>query len=104
MAERSKGFLPQLIGNAQIETTTDDVAFLAAISQRKYDVVCFAPGACRWSAAKKPIPGGNEATRGWGLDEYRDFVRLHQGADVPIVETTQEPDLVPLLRQALKLN
>jgi len=27
-----------------------------------------------------------------------------QGADVPIVETTQEPDLVPLLRQALKLN
>jgi len=25
MAERSKGFLPQLIGNAQIETTTDDV-------------------------------------------------------------------------------
>ena len=33
-------------------------AFLAALQARKYDAVHFAPGACRWSSAKRPIPGG----------------------------------------------
>jgi hypothetical protein len=103
MAERSKQFLPQMLGNAQLVTTTDDDAFISALKQRKYDAVFFAPGACRWSAARAPIPGGNQATRGWTLEEYRGKVRELQGQDVTIVETTSEPEIVPLLRRALKL-
>ena len=103
MAERSKQFLPPMLGNAQIVTTTDDDTFFSALKQRKYDAVFFAPGACRWSAARQPIPGGNQATRGWTLDEYREKVRELQGQDVSIVETTKEPEIVPLLRRALKL-
>ena len=103
MAERSKQFLPPMLGNAQIITTTDDDAFFSALKQRKYDAVFFAPGACRWSAARQPIPGGNQATRGWSLEEYREKVRELQGQEVCIVETTKEPEIVPLLRRALKL-
>ena len=96
MAERAKGFLPKLIGNAQIESATEDdgarpraaslpflprtsvlrvlsraydgaglpayvwasAVFISALQGRKYDVVVFAPGACRWNKAQKPIPGG----------------------------------------------
>jgi hypothetical protein len=103
MAARAGTMLPPLLGNANIESFTDDVAFFKQLrGGRKYDVVFFAPGACRYSAAKSPIPGGNEETRGWGLDEYKAVVREAQG-DVPIVETTKEPEIVPLLRRALGL-
>ena len=37
-------------------------AFLQALQARKYTVVAFAPGACRWSAQRQPIPGGNDAS------------------------------------------
>ena len=104
MAARSKEFLPPLLGNAQMVATTDDDSFFKALKERKWDVVFFAPGACRWSAAKLPIPGGNQATRGWTMEQYRQAVREHQGAGAVIVETTMEPEIVPLLRRALGLS
>ncbi len=103
LAERSKQFLPQMLGNVRVVATTDDDTFFAALKQQKYDAVCFAPGACRWSAARQPIPGGNQATRGWTLDQYREKVREIQGQEVSIVESTMESELVPLLRRALQL-
>ena len=47
------------------------------------------------------IPGGRAHTKGWGLAEYRALVRQHQGDQLPIVETTDEREIVPRLRQAL---
>ena len=43
-------------------------------------------------------------TAGWNLEQYRDAVREHQGADIKIVETTAEGEIVPLLRAALGLE
>mmetsp|Transcript_7601 Transcript_7601/g.18335 ORF Transcript_7601/g.18335 Transcript_7601/m.18335 type:complete len:149 (-) Transcript_7601:61-507(-) len=103
MAAKSSEFLPKMLGNVKMIMTTDDEAFLAALKAQKVDVIFFAPGACRFSAAKQPIPGGIETTRGWTLEEYRAAVREHQGEDVRIVETLSEPEIVPLLRTALKL-
>lgn len=103
MAERSTTMLPPMIGNARIETSTDDDDFIRRLSTKKYDIVFFAPGACRWSAASKPIPGGNEKTHGWGLDEYKALARQYQGDGIAIVETLREPEIVPLLRAALGL-
>ncbi len=101
MAERSKSFLPPLLGNCVIESCTDDIAFFNKLDTKKYDVIFFAPGACRWSAAKRPIPGGNDLTKGWGMDEYKKLVRDKQGEDCVIVETTEEKYIVPLLTKAL---
>jgi hypothetical protein len=49
MAERSKAMLPPLLGGASIQTTTDDDDFITLLQERKYDVIFFAPGACRYS-------------------------------------------------------
>ena len=103
MAEQSRSFLPPLLGGATIVATSNDDDFFAALAARTYNVVFFAPGACRWSAAKRPIPGGNARTHGWGLDRYHASVREAQGADVPIVGSEREADIVPLLREALGL-
>jgi hypothetical protein len=64
-------------------------------------VVFFAPGACRYNAANRPIPGAISHTSGWGLAEYRGLVRRHQGDDIQIVETTEEREIISLLRRAL---
>lgn len=101
MAQRAGSFLPPLIGNAKMVACTNDNDFLAKLQQGHYDVVMFAPGACRWDAARRPIPGRNATTKSWDLRQYREFVRYHQGKHVPIVETTDERQIVPLLRQAL---
>jgi hypothetical protein len=103
MAQRAGQMLPPKIGNAKLLAVTTDDAFFQALGERKYDAVFFAPGACRYSEAKQPIPGGNAATEGWGLDEYRKKVRQEQGDAVAIVETTKEREIVPLLRQSLGL-
>ena len=66
-----------------------------------FDVFFFAPGACRYNAAKQPIPGGRVATKGWTLDNYKTLIQQHAGEHVPIVETTEEREIVPLLRKAL---
>ena len=103
MAQRAGQMLPPMIGNAKMVGVTDDAEFFALLQQHKYDAILFAPGACRYSAARQPIPGGNDATSGWTLHEYKAKVREHQGDDVPIVETTEERQIVPLLRDALGL-
>ena len=65
-----------MLGGATVSAVTKDDDFIKLLrSGRKIDVMFFAPGACRWSAAKRPIPGGNSATHGWGLDKYHELVR-----------------------------
>lgn len=103
MAERAGQMLPPMIGGAQLIGVTNDADFFARLKERKYDAVFFAPGACRFSAGRQPIPGGDEATKGWTLVEYRAKVRELQGDDVAIVETTEERLIVPKLREALGL-
>ena len=103
MAERAGEMLPPLLGNVNIEAATQDDRFFELLNSKKYDAVFFAPGACRWSAARKPIPGGNTETAGWSLDDYRAKVAQLQPS-AKIVETCEEKDIVPLLRQALGLR
>tara|TARA_Y100001978_G_scaffold187052_1_gene187302 strand:- start:509 stop:640 length:132 start_codon:yes stop_codon:yes gene_type:complete len=38
-----------------------------------------------------------------GLTEYRNLVRKNQGEDINIVETTDERQIVPLLREDLSV-
>jgi hypothetical protein len=104
MAARSLQMLPPMVGNAHMEATTDDETFFAKLQERKWDVIFFAPGACRWSAAKQPVPGGNKQTQGWGLDQYHEKVRELQGDQVKIVGTTEERLVVSSLREALGLK
>ena len=103
MASRASKMLPPLLGNPIFDTATDDDTFIRKLKARKWDVVMFAPGACRHDAAKRAIPGGNADTRGWTLTQYRALVREHQSDKVPIVETTEERKIVPKLREALDL-
>ena len=103
MAERAGKMLPPMLGNAQTLGVTDDDTFFDLLQQRTFDVVFFAPGACRFSAARQPIPGGNQVSAGWGLAEYKAKVQEHQ-PNAAIVETTEERQIVPLLRQALGLQ
>lgn len=105
MAQRAGQMLPPMLDGATvIGCTSDDELFKHLSSGKKFDAVFFAPGACRYNAARAPIPGGNSKTKGWSLAEYRAAVREHLGADVPIVETTEEREIVPLLRKALRLQ
>jgi hypothetical protein len=101
MARRASKVMPALLGGVCFVSCTDDDDFVAKLGERPWSVVFFAPGACRYNAARMPIPGGRAHTRGWGLTEYRALVRQYQGDQIPIVETTDEREIVPLLRQAL---
>ena len=103
MAERAGEMLPPLLGNVNIEAATQDDRFFELLNSKKYDAVFFAPGACRWSAARKPIPGGNAESAGWSLDDYRVKVQQLQPS-TKVVETCEEKEIVPLLRQALGLR
>lgn len=109
MAEKSVSFLPPLLGGATVIAFSDDNLFLQCLEDMrdgkrpKPDVVFFAPGACRWSAARRPIPGGNSVSHGWRIEEYHAFVRTMLGADTIIVGTEHESEMVPLLRAALGL-
>ena len=101
MALRAATVLPALLGGVELVSCTDDDDFVAKLQERSWSVVFFAPGACRYDAARMPIPGARAHTRGWGLAEYRALVREHLGDQIPIVETTDERAIVPRLRQAL---
>jgi hypothetical protein len=101
MARRASTVMPTLLGGVQLVSCTNDDDFVAKLRERAWSVVFFAPGACRYSAARMPIPGGRAHTMGWGLEEYRALVRQYQGDQIPIVETTNEREIVPRLRQAL---
>jgi hypothetical protein len=94
--------IPRLIGNPEYVPTTNDSDFIEKLKSRKWSVVFFAPGACRFSAATQPIPGGNAETQGWTLEQYRELVWTHQGDQIQIVETPQEAETVSLLKEALK--
>jgi hypothetical protein len=101
MALRASKVMPSLLGGVELVSCTDDDDFIVKLRERQWSVIFFAPGACRYNAAHMPIPGGRAHTRGWGLAEYRALVRQHQGEDIQIVETTDEREIVPRLRQAL---
>ena len=101
MALRASKMLPPHLGNPQLVSATHDDDFIEKLRSKRWSVVFFAPGACRYDAAKKPIPGATEHTRGWSLADYRALVRQVQGEDVQIVETTDERQIIPLLRRAL---
>ena len=107
MAQRAGKFLPPQIGEAKIVSATADdgeAGFLALLEKGKYDVVMFAPGACRWAGAGEAIPGGNAETTGWGLREYAKLVREKLGNEIPIVGSAEEREVVPMLRAALGLD
>lgn len=93
--------IPPLIGNPEYVLTTNDEDFVEKLQSRDWSVVFFAPGACRFSAAQRPIPGGNSQTAGWTLQQYRDLVRKHQGDTTQIVETPDETQTIGLLKEAL---
>jgi hypothetical protein len=101
MAFRASKIMPALLGGVEFVSCTNDDDFVEKLRERAWSVVFFAPGACRYSAARMPIPGGRAHTKGWSLEEYRALVRQYQGDEITIVETTDESEIVPRLRQAL---
>lgn len=92
-----------LIGNAEYVSTTDDTDFVEKLKSQKWSIVFFAPGACRFNAAERSIPGGNSETAGWTLEQYRDLVYELQGDKIQIIETMNEGETVSLLNKALEI-
>jgi len=101
MARRASEVMPALLGGVEFVSCTDDDHFVAKLKERAWSVVFFAPAACRYNAASMRIPGSRTHTKGWRLAEYRALVRQTQGTETPIVETTDEREIVPRLRRAL---
>ena len=101
MARRASKVMPALLGGVEFVSCTNDDDFVEKLRERAWSVVFFAPGACRFDEARMPIPGGRAHTMGWGLEEYRALVQQYQGDQVSIVETTDEQEIVPRLKQAL---
>lgn len=95
--------IPPLIGNPEYVPTTNDEDFVEKLRSRNWSVVFFAPGACRFSDANRPIPGSNSQTQRWTLEQYRELVRKHQGDQIRIVETLDERETVSLLADALEV-
>lgn len=98
---RASEAIPPLVGNPRYVPTTSDEDFIEKLKSQKWSLIFFAPGACRFSAAKMQIPGGNAQTKGWTLEEYRALVQKYQGNEVQIVETQDEQETVSLLKSAL---
>ena len=103
MGRRAIKLLPPVLGKPEMVSITNDDDFINELQKKKWSVIFFAPGACRYDARRLPIPGSCPQTKGWGLTEYRKLVRKHQGDDIKIVETTDERQIVPLLREALSV-
>ena len=102
MGRRAIELLSPILGNPEMLSVTNDDDFIIDLKRKKWTVIHFAPGACRYDATKSPIPGNRSLTQDWGLAEYRNLVRKYQGEDIKIVETTDESQIIPLLRKALK--
>lgn len=94
---------PSLTGNAQYVPTTNDQDFVEQIKSKKWSVIYFAPGACRYSAANHQIPGGNSETEGWTIDDYKKLIYQYQGEAIQIVETPLESESIQMLNNALEL-
>lgn len=101
MGQFAIDILPPALGNPEMVSITNDDDFITELQRKKWSVIFFAPGACRYDARTLPIPGSRSQTKGWGLTEYRNLVRKHQGEDINIVETTDERQIAPLLIKAL---
>ena len=102
ISKRASQSIPPLIGNPEYVPTTNDEDFIEKLETQKWSVIFFAPGACRYSAAKQAIPGGNQRTRDWTLDEYRELVLKLQGESIQIVESLNERETISLLKISLK--
>jgi hypothetical protein len=102
MGRRAIELIPPILGNPEMVSVTNDDYFITELQRKKWSVIHFAPGACRYDVTKSPIPGSSSLTEGWGLAEYRNLVRKYQGEDIKIVETTDERQIIPLLRKALE--
>ncbi|HIF49637.1 MAG TPA: hypothetical protein EYQ68_07110 [Cytophagales bacterium] len=102
MGRRAIELLSPILGNPEMLSVTNDDDFIIELKRKKWTVIHFAPGACRYDATKSPIPGNRSLTQDWGFAEYRNLVRKYQGEDIKIVETTDEGQIIPLLRKALK--
>ena len=104
MGRRAIELLPPILGNPEMVSVTNDDDLITELQKKKWSVIHFAPGACRYDSTKSPIPGSRTQTKGWGLTEYRALVKKHQGQDIKIVETAYERQIVPLLKKALVSN
>ena len=104
MGRRAIELLTPVLGNPEMVSVTNDDDFIKELQKKKWSVIHFAPGACRYDSTKSPIPGSRTQTKGWGLTEYRILVKKHQGQDINIVETADERQIVPLLIKALMDN
>lgn len=93
--------VPPLIGDATYIPTISDTDFVEKLKSQKWSVIYFAPGACRFSAANRQIPGGNNETKGWTLREYTELILKLQGDDIQIVESIYEQGAIELLNEAL---
>jgi hypothetical protein len=100
-AQLAAHFIPRAIGNPEYIATTDDVDFLNRLQTESWDVVFFAPGACRYNAVSRPIPGSGGSTRHWSLNDYKAAIKQYQG-QIPVVESLDESNTIKLLRQALE--
>ena len=101
MGRRAIELLTPVLGNPEMVAVTNDDEFITELQKKKWSVIHFAPGACRYDSTQSPIPGSRTQTKGWGLTEYKTLVKKHQGQDIKIVETTYESQIVPLLIKAL---
>ena len=101
MGRRAIDLLTPVLGNPEMVAVTNDDDFITELQKKKWSVIHFAPGACRYDSTQSPIPGSRTQTKGWGLTEYKTLVKKHQGQDIKIVETTYESQIVPLLIKAL---
>ena len=95
--------VPPLVGHATYTPTTNDNDFIEKLKSQKWSVIYFAPGACRYSAAKRQIPGGNYDTAGWTLEEYKTLIKKLQGEEIQIVESLEEAGAIELLNSALSI-
>ena len=101
LSEKAAVAIPPLIGNPEYIPTTNDEDFFEKLQNEKWSVIYFAPGACRFSAAKMRIPGSNESSKQWTLEEYKDLIRQWQGKEIVIVETPYESESIDALRKGL---
>lgn len=98
---RFSKIVPPLVGNASYIPTTNDTDFINKLKSEKWSVIYFAPGACRFDVAKRDIPGSNNETQGWTLDQYKGLIQELQGDQIQIVESIYENGTIELLNEAL---
>jgi len=104
MGRRAIELLTPVLGNPEMVSVTNDDDFITELQKKKWSVIHFAPGACRYDSTESPIPGSHTQTKGWRLTEYKALVKKYQGQDIKIVETAYEREIVPLLKKALRIT